>query len=1093
MASEEGRVTLIAELRDDISAGVADLEENLGSATKTVETAGKRQSKAIEDSSRKSQTAWDKLNAKTSAMEKVFEKVGGKNAFSGIKDGIDSAARRVRDTVTGMSDDAKKRLKTGFAAAGTAAGIALAAGIAGAVAKDSAVSLLGAQMGLDPKQTKRLGTLAGKAYADGYGASITEVGDSFRGVLGAFGPMGDKALTDAAKNAVSIAAIMGEDVSKITTTAGQLVKNGLAGSATEAFDLLTAASQNTGKGFQGDLLDATSEYGTFFASLGLKGPEALGILTAASKDGTIGLDKAGDALKEFSILATETDNTAVTDAYNSLGLNAQDMAGKLLAGGDTARGAFDRIVSGLRGMKDPAEQAMTAVALFGTPLEDLDKAKIPSFLGSLSTMDSKLENTAGKASDVANRLTTGPASALDKIKRKAMDAVSGIAEAVLPVVEPVLGFFTRAAPLILGAAVGFGVLAGATWAANAALTVQAAGGLAPFLKTLPLVRGMTMAWAAAQWLLNAALNANPIGIVVLALAALVAGVVWAYQNVEWFRDGVNAVWSGIQTAVGAVVDWFTTYVWPGIKAVLGFLGGAFNAFWMLASGVFQLLGAAIGIWWTNTVLPVFDAVVWFMETILGPAFEWLYENVIKPVWDGISAVISDVWEAHIKPVFDTMMWFIQEVIPAAFGKGVEAVGAIWEGIKAIASAPVNFVIDTVINDGIIKTFNKVAGFLGVDPLPYVHNPLKAAKHTGVSTSGGPKRAFALGGYTGDGGVHQEAGVVHGKEYVFDADTTRRAGGKRGMDALAASLKGGVGATPDMNHHIVNILRKQGKMSVSAMGSNMSQWQLPSATAAWNGLSALQTYMGKDYPGVYGYNAFIPNSTFGYHALAMAGGNAITYNTAGMGPGMSPGMKRAVSIHELGHIMGLGHDNGHSIMQPMMSGRILNPTSRDIGKLQGIYGPPRSGQARSMSEAPPGDSGGGDWFNPFAGIMDGLVSMIRDKFSDTFIADLAVGVGQKIFDTIGSKFGIFDTGGILQPGRGAVNLSGKPERVLSPEETVKFDDLVNTYRGGGGAGTVVNFNPTLNLTVNGDADPEAIREEWEDWLEEKFEELERTAY
>ncbi|MEU0818969.1 phage tail tape measure protein [Streptomyces mirabilis] len=65
--------------------------------------------------------------------------------------------------------------------------------------------------------------------------------------------------------------------------------------------------------------------------------------------------------------------------------------------------------------------------------------------------------------------------------------------------------------------------------------------------------------AAAQWLLNLAMDASPIGIVVLALAALVGGLIMAYNKFSWFRTGVQAVWSAIVTAA--------QWAWAGIKKI----------------------------------------------------------------------------------------------------------------------------------------------------------------------------------------------------------------------------------------------------------------------------------------------------------------------------------------------------------------------------------------------------------------------------------------------------------------------------------------------------------------------------------------------
>ena len=64
---------------------------------------------------------------------------------------------------------------------------------------------------------------------------------------------------------------------------------------------------------------------------------------------------------------------------------------------------------------------------------------------------------------------------------------------------------------------------------------------------------------AGQWLLNAALSANPIGLVVAAIALLVAAFVVAWNNSETFRNIVIGA-GGHQRAALAVVGWFQSYV-----------------------------------------------------------------------------------------------------------------------------------------------------------------------------------------------------------------------------------------------------------------------------------------------------------------------------------------------------------------------------------------------------------------------------------------------------------------------------------------------------------------------------------------------------
>lgn len=87
----------------------------------------------------------------------------------------------------------------------------------------------------------------------------------------------------------------------------------------------------------------------------------------------------------------------------------------------------------------------------------------------------------------------------------------------------------------------------------------------------------------AQAALNAVINANPVGLLVSALAALAAGLVTAYHTSETFRNGVGSAFDWIkdkaQTAIGAVVDWINELVakLKGAAAALSNLKNGFEA------------------------------------------------------------------------------------------------------------------------------------------------------------------------------------------------------------------------------------------------------------------------------------------------------------------------------------------------------------------------------------------------------------------------------------------------------------------------------------------------------------------------------------
>lgn len=76
---------------------------------------------------------------------------------------------------------------------------------------------------------------------------------------------------------------------------------------------------------------------------------------------------------------------------------------------------------------------------------------------------------------------------------------------------------------------------------------------------------------AAQWGLNVALTANPVGLIVVGIAALAAGMVYLYNTCEPVRAAFDAVWAGIVTGVSKVWD-YVQWVWGGVSSVLSAIG-----------------------------------------------------------------------------------------------------------------------------------------------------------------------------------------------------------------------------------------------------------------------------------------------------------------------------------------------------------------------------------------------------------------------------------------------------------------------------------------------------------------------------------------
>lgn len=142
----------------------------------------------------------------------------------------------------------------------------------------------------------------------------------------------------------------------------------------------------------------------------------------------------------------------------------------------------------------------------------------------------------------------------------------------------------------------------------------------------------TEAWAAAQWLLNVAMEANPIVLVVVAIAALVAGVILAYQHVGWFHDAIDKLWQIIQSTF----DWVTEH-WPLLLTVL--------------LGPFGLAIVAI-IKNFDTIRETFADVYGFFVMIKDKVY-----NAIKGPFEDAFRWVKSVYDHSIGPIIDAIKDF----------------------------------------------------------------------------------------------------------------------------------------------------------------------------------------------------------------------------------------------------------------------------------------------------------------------------------------------------------------------------------------------------------------------------------------------------
>lgn len=469
----------------------------------------------------------------------------------------------------------------------------------------------------------------------------------------------------------------------------------------------------------------------------------------------------------------------------------------------------------------------------------------------------------------------------------------------------------------------------------------------------------------------------------------------------WLRDSViTPVFDFIKTAISL---W-----WGAVKfifnAVITFVKTVFSAVftWLrdsVITPVFGFIKNTISAWWTGVKF-IFDTVISFVKTTLGNAFTWLRDTIITPVWNGIRDTIKSVWENGIKPVFDFLSGAIKDDVPKAFQNGVDAVKKIWDGILEIAKAPVRFVINTVVNDGLIGGMNKLSGMLGIAPLAPVGLPA----------------GFRDGGYTGKLGREQIAGIVHGDEHVIRSES------RRSIESAAPGL--------------LESFNQMGARALAPFGFRKGGRVNPTKN-----MSLTQ-----------GYSAFHDGIDIGVGIgtpVFAAGDGVVTL--AGQGAS-APGVSGGTEVHVRGdgieqwyaHLSEVGVQLGQQVsagQQIALSGNtgISSGPHLHFGTYAGGW--PNAMNPLSYlagASAPEGGSSGPGWLDPFGMLVklaDGVLQKVRDAVpGGGFMVDAAAGIGKRLItDVIGWGKGKLGMGGVtgsptLFDGGGWLTNTGGPQLI-----------------------------------------------------------------
>lgn len=1104
-------------------------------AARDLRTAEAGVEKALTESARAADNLADKQKQLDSATE-----------------GTEKSSRSLRDRLREVGQEADDTGGMFDGLAGKVGGLATAfAGIAGAGALfaegmdiSGQIDKMNLQLGTTGAAAEAMGEEVTAVMRSGFGAeeAVSAIG-SLNSQFAYLGSEGEQTAAELSDNFIAFAEVFEVDMAEATQTAGQLVKNGLAGDVEEAADLMTAAMQRVPAQMRDELPEIINEYGVNFKNLGFSGEEAFGMLVAQAENGKIALDKTGDALKEFSLFAVDP---AKAEVFESIGINAAEMATAVAEGGDKAQAKLQETAQALLEIEDPGLRATTAIELFGTPLEDLGVEGIPAFLEGLSGAGEGMAGFEGSSQAAADVLANSLQGRLDKAKGTVTALATDGFMVLWDVMEQqVIPAFQDTVKWVQENEAWIGPLAATIGGAAAAWGLWT-GAIKAWQTVTKIAAGVQAAF-------NAVMAANPIMLAAMAIAGLVAGLTYFFTQTEtgqrlWseFTATLSESWDYTVEKLGAGWAWLKENVFVSWDEAVAGVKESWQYTVDTVSGAWESLTGALSAGWETIKTAVFDAWNWYVGQVqanwalvtgaITAGWNWLKDQFIAG-WNTIKSFVFDAWNlavTGVQTVFSTVTgalsasWtWLKDQLHAGwtwidtnvfggfrnalsslkdfFGSIVDGIGSVWNSLRSLLAKPINFMINTVYNDGILRAWNVIADILpGLD--------------TGSPLSGIPEHATG-GRIVGPGTGTSDDVLMWGSngEHMMTAMEVKRAGGHAHVYAMREMIASGQPFTFDGQGDLIALPRnpdnKAGDLAGAAPdlipafrdgGEIRPLWELQLQRGhefaksqhgkpyQWAGPQGVgqsfdcSGFMGSIAAAIQGTNVWQRYWATG----SFSGGNTAQGFVPGLGPGFSIGLFNGGPYG--GHTAGTlapvgpyGATNVESGGSPSMVKYGIGAVGADHGSFTHQYhlpigadggfvsGGEGSISPEAMQEAIAKKISGAidDILGPIADrlpsgppawqdIPTGVYEAGRDGLSDR-AAELISGLGDKlgtvysavtamgdlVRDAASGVWGwaqravLHDTGGVLADGGVAVNKSGKPERVLSPVQTVGFERLV----------------------------------------------------
>ncbi len=543
--------------------------------------------------------------------------------------------------------------------------------------------------------------------------------------------MGSKTAFSASEcaEALNYLALAGYNTQEMTDTLPTVLNLAAAGGLdlASASDMVTDAMSALGLGVSDaetmvDQMSKTaSTTNTSVAQLG-EGILTIGATAKSVKGGTAELNTAlgilanngikgaegGTHLRNI-ILSLQNPTDKAADAMKTLGVDVYDSQGNMRSMNDIL-GDLNKSMDGMTS----EEKANIISTIFNkTDLSSVN-ALLANTGDTWDSLQQSITDSGGAAQQMADTQLDNLQGQLTILKSALEGLAISFGELLMPAIKSIVtavqGFVDKLNSMDEGTKKVIVTIALIVAAIGPVLIVigKVISAVGTIMTIVPKIAGVINTVKTAFMALNTTMLANPIFLIIAAIAALVAAFIYLWNNCDGFRQFWIDLWENVKQV--AITVWnaikaFFSQVWEAIKTIFStvfeviktLVATYFNLYKTIIETVINVIKTVITTVW-NAIKGVFTTVFNVIKTIVTTYFN-IYKTIIQTVLTVIQTVITTVWNT-IKTVVTTVMNAIKTVFTTIWNAIKTIIGAVVSGIKALITGDfqgVKNAITTIMN------------------------------------------------------------------------------------------------------------------------------------------------------------------------------------------------------------------------------------------------------------------------------------------------------------------------------------------------------------------------------------------------------------